>query len=254
MKNKEDILFQRLAIVSGVISLGIAVGIFVTAGTVRKSGWIFIVIFIITYITVCVLYFPIKWIYNKLKLKLIYVRHKFFFRLMVVLSSLISVIIGIIWGIISDDITNPVQAFLMTFALVTIISFILIFMTGQVIYFSIRWVRDGSKGHQFYLRLTVVLSIVSSIIGAFIAAVDVSRITTHPIVKYQTIAMFINIVRFETIAKFIDVYGVKETIAVIDVDASITTVFVAAMCCAGVWLIYLSILWIYRGLDSDDEE
>ena len=246
MKDKEDILFQRLAIVAGVISLGITVGIFVTAGTVRKSGWIFIVIFIITYITVCVLYFP--------RLKLIYVRHKFFFRLMVVLSSLISVIIGIIWGISSDDITNPVQAFLMTFALVTIISFILIFMTGQVLYFPIRWVRDGSKGHQFYLRLTVVLSIVSPIIGAFIAAVDVSRITTHPIVKFQTIAYFIDIVRFETIAKFIDVYGVKETIAVIDVDASITSVFVAAMCCAGVWLIYLSILWIYRGLDSDDEE
>ena len=252
MKDKEDILFQRLAIVAGVISLGITVGIFVTAGTVRKSGWIFIVIFIITYITVCVLYFPIKWIYNRLKL--IYVRRKFFFRLMVVLSSLISVIIGIIWGISSDDITNPVPAFLMTFALVTIISFILIFMTGQVLYFPIRWVRDGSKGHQFYLRLTVVLSIVSSIIGAFIAAVDVSRITTHPIVKFQTIAKFIDIVRFETIAKFIDVYGVKETIAVIDVDASITSVFVAAMCCAGVWLIYLSILWIYRGLDSDDEE
>ena len=246
MKDKEDILFQRLAIVAGVISLGITVGIFVTAGTARKSGWIFIVIFIITYITVCVLYFP--------RLKLIYVRHKFFFRLMVVLSSLISVIIGIIWGISSDDITNPVQAFLMTFALVTIISFILIFMTGQVLYFPIRWVRDGSKGHQFYLRLTVVLSIVSPIIGAFIAAVDVSRITTHPIVKFQTIAYFIDIVRFETIAKFIDVYGVKETIAVIDVDASITSVFVVAMCCAGVWLIYLSILWIYRGLDSDDEE
>ena len=173
---------------------------------------------------------------------------------MVVLSSLISIPIGVIYGINMVDhdvswvvlsimrITNPIVIFLTFFAAGAVITFIPIFTTGQVLYLAIRWVRGGSKGSQFYFRLTVVLSIVSSIIGAFIAAVDVSQLTDHPVV------------RMDGIVRFISYYGMKETIAAVDVNPSITSVLVAAVCGAGVWIIYLSILWIHRGLDSDDEE
>ena len=87
-----------------------------------------------------------------------------------------------------------------------------------------------------------MLSIISSFVGAFIAAVDMSRITTT---RWD---------RRRGIADFIADYGVEETIAAVDVNPSITSVFVAAICGAGVWIIYLSILWIYRGLDSDGDE
>ena len=200
--------------------------------------------------------YVIRWVCNVLKP--IYVRHKFFFRLIVVLSSLISIPVGVIYGINSLNrlstpdtyllyfgiirITNPTVAFFMCFVANPIIIFIFIFTTGQVLYFTIRWVRDGSKGNQFYLRLTVMLSIISSFVGAFIAAVDMSRITTT---RWD---------RRRGIADFIADYGVEETIAAVDVNPSITSVFVAAICGAGVWIIYLSILWIYRGLDSDGDE
>ena len=340
MKDKEDILIERLAIVAAVISFVITVGILIAAGSPRKGKAVFIILYITTFIAVCIIYFLsrgiykvlkwsyaqdkfyfrlmvmlsslisipigviygidsinrfsnpdtvliyfgivpianpivaffmsfstnaiivfiliftagyiIRWVYNRLKW--IYVRHKFFFRLMVVLSSLISIPIGMIYGINMVDhdvswgvlgiirITNPIVIFLMFFAACALITFIPIFTTGQVLYLAIRWVRSGSKGSQFYFRLTVVLSIVSSIIGPFIAAVDVSQLTDHPVV------------RMDGIVRFISYYGVKETIAAIDVNPSITSVLVAAVCGAGVWIIYLSTLWIYRGLDSDDEE
>ena len=341
MKDSDDILIKRLAIVAGVISLIMIVGICIAVGSVRKAGIAFLIIFIITFIAVCVLYFLIKWVYNRLKqiyvirwvdnqLRWFIVKHTLFFRLIVVLSSLISIPVGGIYGVdsinrLSDPntyllyfgiiriadppmaffttfVTTAFQVFILTFtvgyvirvaynqlkwisarhtlffrlmvvlsSLISIpvaviysinivdrdvswvvlciicvagvvVTFISIFTTGQVLYFTIRWVRDGSKGNQFYLRLTVMLSIISFFVGAFIAAVDMSRITTT---RWD---------RRRGIADFIADYGVKETIAAVDVNPSITLVFVAAIYGAGVWIIYLSILWIYSGLDSDGDE
>ena len=169
---------------------------------------------------------------------------------MVVLSSLISIPIGVIYGRYFLDvywvslgiirITNPIVSFFLFFASSAIIAFILIFTAGCVLYFPIRWFRGGSTGSQFYFRLTVILSIVSSIIGGFIAAVDVNRITES---RYRGYSREQSIK--ESISEFISKY---------DVNPGIDSVIVGAMCCAGVWIIYLSILGIYRGLNSDDEE
>ena len=240
--------------VIGVISFIIMLILGVT-GVVDASVLSFIIIFILLFIVLCVLcilYFLIKWVYKGLKW--ISTRHKFFFRLMVVFSSLISIPIGMIYVIYKEahnvsritlgimETSNPTVIFATFFASMTIIAFTLIFTVGQVLYFSIRWIRGGSKGSQFYLGLTVVLSIVSAIIGGFIASVDVSRLADD------------FIFRTRGIGEFIHYRGVKEAISMIDVNPSITSVFVAVICCAGVCLTYLGILWVYRGLDSNNAE
>lgn len=240
--------------VIGVISFIITLILGVT-GVVDASVLSFLIIFILLFIALCVLcvlYFLIKSVYKGLKW--ISARHKFFFRLMVVFSSLISIPIGVIYVIYKEahnvsritlgimETSNPTVIFATFFASRTIIAFILIFIVGQVLYFTIRWIRGGSKGPQFYLGLTVVISIISAIIGGFITAIDVSRLTDDFI--FTT----------EGIGEFIHYHGVRETISMIDVNPSITSVFVAVICCAGVCLIYLGMLWVYRGLDSNDEE
>ena len=229
MKDKTEKKFKRMATVVLVISVLITLILMATGG-VRRGGDIFLIVFVLCAIAVGVLYFPVKWGYNGLKR--IYAKDKFFFRLMIVLSSLISIPMGVISGITVSDtyslnlgiirITNPIAVFFMTFAACVIP----VFIVG----FSIIWVRGGSKRSQFYLRLTAVLSIVCAIIGALIAALDVS------------------------INEFFYDSGVSDTFTSVKVRPSITSVWVGAICCAGVWIIYLSILWVYRGLDSDDTE
>ena len=85
--------------------------------------------------------------------------YKFFFRLTLVFSILISIVMGWIQGMEEVNvlsypntyvlfldripITNPVVAFLTTFMTIAIIGFILIFASGRVLYFTIRWIYKG---------------------------------------------------------------------------------------------------------------
>ena len=255
MKDKTDKKIERIItailVISGVITL-----ILMVISGVRKGGEIFLIVLVPCTIAVGVLYFPVKWGYNGFKricvpaLKRIYVRNKFFFRLMVVLSTPIGVIFGITlsgaythnYGII--EIKNSIVQFVAS----GIIAYISFFTTGLVLYLLIKWVRSGSKKSQFYLRLTAVFSIVCAIIGGFIASIDVSDLTTF--YDDETLGGFGK----RSIAEHIDIYGVWRTIERVEIILNITTIFVAAISCASVWILYLSIFWIYRGLDSDDTE
>ena len=174
---------------------------------------------------------------------------------MVVFSSMISITIGVIYVICKPPhnvveitfgimVTSDPTVILATFfASRAIIAFTLIFTIGQVLYFTFRSFLNGSKRELFYLRLTVVLSIVSSIIGGLIAAIDLSYFANDHGV-YGPIS----------IGEHRSIYGVWRTIKMVQITPNMTTIFVAAISCASVWIIYLSILWIYRGLDSDDTE
>ena len=254
MKDKTDKKIERIITMILVISFVITL-ILMAIGGVRKGGEIFLIVLVLCTIAVGVLYFPVKWGYNGFKricvpaLKRIYVRNKFFFRLMVVLPTPIGVIFGITmsgaytlnFGII--EIKNSIVQFVAG----GIIAYISFFTTGLVLYLPIKWVRSGSKKSQFYLRLTAVLSIVGAIIGGFIASIDVSDITCFYDDLYGGD-------RRLTVAEHIDIYGVRSAIKRVKITPNMTTVFGAAISCASVWIIYLSIFWIYRGLDSDDTE
>ena len=188
--------------------------------------------------------------------KRIYSKHKFFFRLMVVLSSLISSPIGVFYGIDSIkrvsnpdtymlylgifQVTNPQLAFLTTFVITTLPIFISIFFVGQVLYFTVKWVRSGSTRFQFYFRMTAVFSIVSVIIASFVASLDIKR-NYEP--QYHSYHRKQNIK--ESISAFIRKYEIN-----LDIDSFV----VGAICSVGVWLLYFSILWVYRARDSEAEE
>ena len=164
MKDKTEKLLERLAVVAAVISFVITVGILVAAGSPRKGKALFIILYITTFISVCIIYFLSIGIYKVLKWS--YAQDKFFFRLMVMLSSLISIPIGVIYGIDSINrfsnpdtvliyfgivpIANPIVAFFMSFSTNAIIVFILIFTAGYVI----RWVYNRLKWiyvrHKFF--------------------------------------------------------------------------------------------------------
>ena len=181
---------------------------------------------------------------KKLSLKRIYAKDKFFFRLMVVLFMFTILIpIGVIFGIYAITNQQP-NNLIGVFVASTIIAYIFLFTIGQVLYFTFKSFLNGSKRELFYLRLTMVFSFVITIISTFIAAIDVSFFTTpHP-----------HDDRTPSIRQWIDIYGVWRTIEWFEITLNMTTILVAAISCASVWILYLSIFWIYRGLDSDDTE
>ena len=174
--------------------------------------------------------------------KQIYSKHKYFFRLIVVLSSLFSISIGTTYTFFNTGATfvffqtietaNLIVAFFITFAII----FIPIFTTGQVLYFTVRWVRDSFS----YLKLTTVLSIVSAIIGGFVASLDINGINEP---QYRSYRRQQNIK--ESISEFISKY---------EINLGTDSFVVGAICCVWVWLLYLSILWVYRARDSEAEE
>ena len=181
---------------------------------------------------------------KKMTLKRIYAKDKFFFRLMVVLFMFTILIpIGVIFGIYAITNQQP-NNLIGGFVASTIIAYIFLFTIGQVLYFTFKSFLNGSKRELFYLRLTMVFSFVITIISTFIASIDLSYFTTpHPDDGQNP-----------SIGEWIDHYGVWRTIERVEIILNITTIFVAAISCASVWILYLSIFWIYRGLDSDDTE
>ena len=253
MKDKTDKKIERIItailVISGVITL-----ILMAISGVRKGGEIFLIVLVPCTIAVGVLYFPVKWGYNGFKricvpaLKRIYAKDKFFFRLMVVLFMFTILIpIGVIFGIYAITNQQP-NNLIGGFVASTIIAYIFLFTIGQVLYFTFKSFLNGSKRELFYLRLTMVFSFVITIISTFIAAIDVSDLTTF--YDDETLGGFGK----RSIAEHIDIYGVWRTIERVEIILNITTIFVAAISCASVWILYLSIFWIYRGLDSDDTE
>ena len=180
---------------------------------------------------------------KKMTLKRIYAKDKFFFRLMGVLFMFTILIpIGVIFGIYAITNQQP-NNLIGGFVASTIIAYIFLFTIGQVLYFTFKSFLNGSKRELFYLRLTMVFSFVITIISTFIAAIDLSYFTDAP-GGDGTIS----------IRQFIDIYGVWRTIEWVEITLNMTTILVAAISCASVWILYLSIFWIYRGLDSDDTE
>ena len=253
MKDKTDKKIERIItailVISGVITL-----ILMAISGVRKGGEIFLIVLVPCSIAVGVLYFPVKWGYNAFKricvpaLKRIYAKDKFFFRLMIVIFMLTILIpIGVIFGIYTMTGLQPINL-IVGFVASTIIAYISLFTIGQVLYFTCKSFLKGSKRELFYLRLTMVFSFVITIIGGFIASIDVSDLTTF--YDDETLGGFGKL----SIAEHIDIYGVWRTIEMVDIILNITTIFVAAISCASVWILYLSIFWIYRGLNSDDTE
>ena len=251
MKDKTDKKIERIITAILVISVVITLILMAISG-VRKGGEIFLIVLVFCSITVGVLYFPVKWGYNGFKricvpaLKRIYAKDKFFFRLMIVIFMLTILIpIGVIFGIYTMTGLQPINL-IGGFVASTIIAYISLFTIGQVLYFTCKSFLKGSKRELFYLRLTMVFSFVITIISTFIAAIDISDITTG----YDGDGVKVT----HTVAEQIDYYGVWRTIKMVDIIPNMTTIFVAAISCASVWIIYLSIFWIYRGLDSDDTE
>ena len=246
MNDKDDILFDRLAIVAAVISFAITVAILIAAGSARVGKALYIVLYVITFLAVCALYL----IYKGLKWS--YARYTLGFRFTVALSGLLSILTGFVsfyrstgvtlvyFNII--QITNPIVAFFMTF----IITFTSIFTTGQILYLTLKWVSSGKNMSQFYFRLTTLLSVVSAGITAFISSLDTSRLT-FTYYEYGDR-------KKKTIGEYIDDYGLMQAINEVDIKPSTDTLIVAAMCFAGVWIIYLSILWINRARPSENNE
>ena len=256
MNDKDDKVFERLAIVAAVISFAITVALLIAAGSPRKGGKLLIVLYFIIFIAVCVTYFLGKGIYKALKWS--YARYSIAFRLMVVIAGLTSIPVGIDHGIsmVARDaawrildiflLTNPTLIFFMFFTAGMLSTFIPVFTIGQVLYLTFKWVGGGKKMSQFYFRITTIFSIVSAGIAAFISSLDTSRIA-YTYYEYGNR-------KKQTIGEFVDEYGLLRAIDEVDINLSTSAGIVGALCFACVWLIYFSILWVYRARPNENKE
>ena len=259
---KESEVLETLAIVAAGISFVITVAILIAAGSPRKAKALFLVIFIITTLAVYITFFLSIGIYAGLKWS--YARYTFAFRVIVVISGLISVVIGLLCGMkhtsllslgIGDvsiiRLTNSTQAFWLVFATYTTYYFIFTVTAGQVTYLTYKWVRSGSN----YLRLTTALSVACAIFGGFIASLEnlADRLAPAPRARYsyydeqtfgESLSYFINSITFFFLKPFSNLNMKFDTDSVV----------FAAMCFAIVWLTYLSILWVNHARPSENKE